>query len=89
MKIIWSSVSGDGFQAELVPVDVAGKVLGQLRAGIGTIGQDEDGTFWFEVFDNGAGIRVPLAEVEQAIADAKEEVHCESYYDGLAQPDEP
>jgi hypothetical protein len=76
----FAAVHNDGFQLEVCPADDAGDLANPdplLR-----ILADDQESLWIELHDvTGAVVRMPLAEIERAIAAARPEVHGEVWYD--------
>ena len=73
---VWASVHEEGMQLELWA-----EVEGARRHLVTFLGSEADETLLVELYSAGRVVRFPVAELEKAIASAKEQVHSESWYD--------
>jgi hypothetical protein len=66
---------------ELCEADESGELVEGGLYPAATIVADENEKQWLELYPEGELVRIPLTEFEEAIAQAKEGVHGEKFYD--------
>jgi len=76
IKATWAALHGEGMRLEL-----SCEIEGQERYFASFLANEADETLFFEMAISGSSVRVPVAQLESLIADAKREVHSESWYD--------
>ena len=76
-----ASICGDGMNVELCMGDHDGNLVDGDPYPIMWIRADDEDMKLLVVMTDAGAISMPLSEVERAIDIAKQEVHCESYYD--------
>lgn len=76
-----TSCSGEGMQLEILAGDPDGAFLPDHPEALARIVADDDEIRWFEFFTPEGRIRLPLSEIERAIAISKPDVHGEAWYD--------
>lgn len=76
----FASVADEGLQLEVCPANEAGD-LAAVDPLLRILADDVE-RLWIEFYDvAGAIVRMPLAEIERAIAAAKPDVHGEAWYE--------
>jgi hypothetical protein len=81
VHLTFVAFDGEGMQLEICPADLAGHVAS--ADALACIPADDQEKLWFELFDaTGNVARIPLAELERAIAAATPEVYGEAWYAG-------
>lgn len=76
IKTTWVGAHGEGMQLEL-----SCEIAGRKQHLASFIADEEDETLYLELVVSGKPIRVPVSQLETLIADAKRDVHSESWYD--------
>ena len=75
------SIVGDGMHVEFCMGNEAGKLIEGDPYPIMSVRADSESSKHVIVYTDAGNISIPLNELERAIRYAKEEAHCESYYD--------
>ncbi len=76
-----ASIHGDGMHLELCMGDDSGELIEGDPYPVMSIRADDEDSKELIVYTASGNLSIPLAEVEKAIEYAKQEVHCESFYD--------
>ena len=76
IKATWAALHGEGMKLEL-----SCDISGQEQHFASFVAGEEDETLFFELAVSGQVVQVPVSQLESLIAEAKREVHSESWYD--------
>jgi hypothetical protein len=76
IKTNWASLHGEGMQLEL-----SCEIAGRERCFASFVADEADEALYFELSIDGQLVRIPVSQLESLIADAKRDVHSESWYD--------
>jgi hypothetical protein len=76
IKTTWASLHGEGMQLEL-----SCEVGGHEHCFARFVADELDETLFLQLAVDGQRVRVPVSQLESLIADAKRDVHSESWYD--------
>lgn len=82
----FTSCSGEGFQLEILPGDENGGRHEAYPEPIARFVADDDEFQWLEFFTAHGAVRLPVSQIEEAIAIAKRDVHGEAWYDDEGKP---
>ena len=77
----FTSCTSEGLQMEILAGGPAGEFIPSRPDAIARVIADNTETLWLEFFTPQGLVRLPLAEVERAIATARPDVHGESWYE--------
>ena len=77
----FTSCPGEGMQLEILAGDSEGAFLPERPDALARIVADDNEIRWFEFFTPDGRIRLPLSEIERAIAAGKPDVHGEAWYE--------
>ena len=75
IKTTWAGMHGEGMQLEL-----SCEVAGKKQHFASFIADEHDETLYLELVVSGQTIRFSVSQLETLIADAKRDVHSESWY---------
>lgn len=76
IKTTWASLHGEGMQLEL-----SCEIAGREHYLASFVADEADETLFLQLTVGGHLVRVSVSQLESLIADAKRDVHSESWYD--------